>query len=216
MKAIILGATGLVGSSLLEILLLDNRFDSVLIFTRKATGKTDLGLREEVIDFDKPGTWMPLVKGDILFSAFGTTLKKAGSKDAQYKIDYTYQYEFAKAAAENGVKTYVLVSAAYSSPDSKIFYSRIKGELERDVSKLPFENIHILRPGMLAGNRKEYRAGEKIWTPVMNVISLVPGLGYLKPIPDVQVARAMINAAIKPGKGIHIYPPKTLFKMAKA
>ena len=215
MKAIILGATGLVGSKLLELLLADSRFDKVLIFTRKPTGKTHAKLEEQVIDFDKPDTWVPLVKGDVLFSAFGTTIKKAGSKEAQYKIDYTYQYNFAKAAAENGVRTYVLISAAYSSPDSKIFYSRIKGELERDVSKLSFENIHILRPGMLAGDRKEHRAGEKIWTPVMNFISLIPGLGYLKPIFDIQVANAMINASLKPGKGVHIYLPKPLFVLAK-
>ena len=215
MKAIILGATGLVGSKLLELLLKDSRFDKVLIFTRSASGKTQPKLEERIIDFDMPDTWQHLVNGDVLFSAFGTTMRKAGSQDAQYKIDYTYQYEFAKAAADNGVKTYVLVSAAYSSPDSKIFYSRIKGELERNVSKLSFENVHILRPGMLAGNRKEYRAGEKIGIPIMNFLSLIPGLGHFKPILDVQVAKAMINASFKDGKGVHIYLPKPLFKLAK-
>ena len=124
MKAIILGPTGLVGAKLLDLLLADKRFDKVLIFTRRHTGKTHPKLEEQVIDFDHTVSWAPLVSGDVLFSAFGTTLKKAGSKDAQYKIDYTYQYEFAKAAAANGVKTYVLVSAAYSSSKSKIFYSR--------------------------------------------------------------------------------------------
>lgn len=216
MKAIILGATGLVGSSLLKLLLDDNRFDKVQIFTRRPTGKNHPKLQERIIDFDQPDTWMPMVQGDVLFSAFGTTIKKAGSKEAQYKIDYTYQYQFAKAAAANGVKTYVLVSAAYSSPDSKIFYSRIKGELERDVSLLPFDNIHILRPGMLAGKRDEYRAGEKIWTGILNAVALLPGLGYIKPILDVQVAKAMVNAALATGKGVHIYPPKPLFKLAGA
>lgn len=144
----------------------------------------------------------------------GTTLRTAGSKDAQYKVDYTYQYEVAKMAAANGVKEYVLISSAGAGPDSKIFYSRIKGELERDIKKLPFETIHIIRPGMLAGDRKEVRTGEKIFTPVMYAIGAIPGLGMLKPIQGREVAQAMINATFRHVVGIHSYTMGEVFKLA--
>ena len=212
--AIVLGATGLVGSQLLRILLDDNRFRQVLIFVRRATGISHAKLKEHIINFDQPEEWKRLVKGDVLFSAFGTTIQKAGSKEAQYKIDYTYQYQVAKAAAENAVPTYVLISAAYSSPDSKVFYSRIKGELERDVATLPFKTIHILRPGMLNGNRKERRVGESAGIVVMNLLSKIPGLGKLKPIIDTEVARAMVNVAVKPATGVHSYTLGELFPLA--
>lgn len=94
--------------------------------------RRDLGLRHEklkihVIDFDKPKQWKHLVKGDVLFSCLGTTLKAAGSKEAQWKIDYEYQYQFAKAARENDVDKYVLVSTSLASPDFLFFYTRMKG-----------------------------------------------------------------------------------------
>jgi uncharacterized protein YbjT (DUF2867 family) len=216
MKAIILGATGLVGSTLLDQLLADERFDEVIIFVRRSTGKKSAKLREHLIDFDQPESWQHLVKGDVLFSAFGTTIKQAGSKETQYKIDYTYQYQFAKAAADNGVRTYVLISAAFSNTKSPVFYSRIKGELVQAVMQLAFENIHILRPGMLEGYRAQYRTGEKFFTGLMKAIAMIPGLKSMRPIRDVQVAKAMIHAALKAGQGIHVHPPLTLFELAKS
>lgn len=216
MKAIILGATGLVGSKLLDLVLANERFEQVIIFVRRSTARKNAKLQEHVIDFDRPESWQHLVKGDILFSAFGTTIKQAGSKGAQYKIDFTYQYQFAKAAADNGVKTYVLISAAFANPKSSIFYSRIKGELEQAVMQLRFENIHILRPGMLEGYRQPYRTGEKFFTGMMKAIALIPGLKSMKPIRDVQVAKAMVNAALSEGQGIHIHPPISLFRLANA
>jgi uncharacterized protein YbjT (DUF2867 family) len=216
MIAIILGATGLVGSKLLDILLADARFDKVRVLTRRTTGIEHPKLEEHIIDFDEPKSWQQLVKGDVLFSAFGTTIKTAGSKEVQYKIDHTYQYEVAKAAAENGVNTYVLISAAFSNPKSSVFYSRMKGELEHDVMQLPFAQVHILRPGILDGDRKEHRAGEKAGIALMRIVSLLPALSSMRPIKDSEVARAMITVALKKDKGIHIYSPKVLFLLAKS
>jgi uncharacterized protein YbjT (DUF2867 family) len=143
----------------------------------------------------------------------GTTLKAAGSKDAQYKVDYTYQYQVAKIAAANGVQTYVLVSAAGSNPNSKIFYSRMKGELERDIKKLPFETIHIIRPGMLGSGRKDTRTGEQIGIGLMKIVSKIPGLSSLKPIEGIEVAHVMINVTFKYVLGIHSYSMGALFKL---
>ena len=139
MVALVIGATGLVGSELIDQLLNNEQFTRVKVFGRRPTGKSHPKLEEHVINFDQPEQWKGLVRGDILFSALGTTLKKAGSKGAQFKIDYKYQYYFARAAAENGVSNYVLVSAAGSSPTSRIFYSRMKGILEKDIKKLAFQ-----------------------------------------------------------------------------
>jgi len=210
----VIGATGLVGSNLVQQLLKDTRFEKVNVFVRHSTGIKNNKLQEHIVNFDEPDKWKKLLAGDVLYSAMGTTLKEAGSKDAQYKIDYTYQYQAAKAAAANGVKEYVLVSAAGSSPDAKIFYSKMKGELEQAVQKLPFEAIHIMRPGMLTGERARVRTGEKIGVGVMNIISMIPGLRQLKPIQGGEVAKAMINATFCHTSGIHIYSMGEMHQLA--
>jgi uncharacterized protein YbjT (DUF2867 family) len=212
--ALVVGATGLVGNQLLKQLLQDSRFDCVVVFTRRDTGITNSKLQQHIVDFDHPENWKKLLFGDVLYSALGTTLKTAGSKSEQYKVDYTYQYNIAKYAAAQGVRKYVLVSAAGSSPDSKIFYSRMKGELERDIKKLPFETIHILRPGMLEGNREHKRAGEQLGATIMKAVALLPGLGALKPVKGTEVAKAMINLAFKQGEGIHSHGMSAIFRLA--
>ena len=212
--AIVIGATGLVGSNLVALLLADSRFEHVKVFVRKSTCLHNDKLEEHVVNFDEPDTWKKLVTGDVLYSAMGTTLKAAGGKDAQYKVDYTYQYQTAKIAAANNVQTYVLVSAAGSNPSSKIFYSRIKGELECEIKKLPFEKIDIIRPGMLGSGRKDIRTGEQLGIGVMKAISLIPGLASLKPIEGKEVAQAMINATFKRDLGIHSYTMGAVFKLA--
>lgn len=213
--AIVIGATGLVGSRLVKLLLKDSRFEKVKIFVRRSMGVQHNKLEEHIVDFDTPDKWKKLVTGDVLYSAMGTTLKQAGSKDAQYKIDYTYQYQAAKIAAANNVKECVLISAAGANPQSKIFYSKMKGELEQAVRKLPFETIHIIKPGMLSGERSDVRTGEKLGISIMSVLGLIPGLGSLKPIDGGQVATAMINATFRPVVGIHVYPMGQVFKLAK-
>jgi len=213
--AIVIGATGLVGSHLVNQLLDDPRFENVKIFTRRSTGKQHPKLKEFLIDFDKPNQWQHLVTGDVLFSALGTTLKKAGGKAAQYKIDYTYQYNFANAAAMNGVATYVLVSSAGASPNSTIFYSRMKGELERDIAKLNFKHIHIIQPGILDGPRSEKRAGEKIGVAVLSVLHKIPALSAYKPIHAAIVAKAMINACFNEKKLLQTYTLKGVFDLAE-
>ena len=212
--AIVIGATGLVGSALVDQLLADDRFAEVLVFVRRPTGRQHNKLREQVINFEDLAQWQAMVKGDVLFSALGTTLKKAGSKEAQFQIDYTYQLHFARAAARNGVSTYVLVSSAGASPSSRIFYSRMKGELEEEVKKLPFNQIHILQPGILEGKREDSRPGEKAGVALMSVLQHVPGLKKYRPIPAEMVAKAMIRCCFdKQGKQ-HVYTLDGVFRRA--
>jgi uncharacterized protein YbjT (DUF2867 family) len=149
MKALLIGATGATGKDLLDLLLQDEAIQQVDIFVRRELNLNHEKLTIHLIDFDKPEQWNYLVKGDLLFSCLGTTLKAAGSKEAQWKIDYEYQYQFAKMAKENKVNTYVLVSAENASAKSPIFYSKMKGQLEEDVKALHFSKLIIFNPPLL-------------------------------------------------------------------
>jgi uncharacterized protein YbjT (DUF2867 family) len=201
-KAILIGATGLIGSHILQLLLLDERYESVKVLHRRSTGISHPKLIEHIINFDNQESWKTLVFGDHLFSALGTTLKKAGSKDAQYKIDYTYQYNFAKIASENGISNYALVSSLGANPGSGSFYPRIKGELDKAVQELSFNNTLILRPSFLDGNRDEFRLGERIGIAVAKVVCKIPGLKKYHPIKAETVANAMIEGVNKNTSGI--------------
>ncbi|MET4105976.1 NAD(P)H-binding protein [Hymenobacter sp. UYP22] len=200
--ALLVGATGLVGNYLLGQLLLDDRFTHLKVFTRRPTGYQNAKLEEHVVDFDQPRDWGHLLQGDVLFSSLGTTLRQAGSQRAQYRVDYTYQLDAAKAAAENGVQTYVLVSSANADPDALVFYSRMKGELERDAKRLPFQRIRILQPGILAGSRQEPRLGEKLGVLLATAAGALPMLHQYRPVHGRTVAQAMINAALDETPGV--------------
>jgi len=215
-RAIILGATGLVGGHLVKLLLNDDLYERVTVFVRRSTGILHPKLTEHSVDFDNPGPWEGLIRGNDLFSCLGTTIKKAGSRDAQYGIDYTYQYKTAMAAAENGVTTYVLVSSSGASPHSRIFYSRIKGELDRDVKELPFRTVSILKPSVLMGERKEKRTGESLGVFLGNIlIPLIPPLRKYRPIPAETVAKAMIKAANDPdAQDFSVYELEEIFALA--
>jgi uncharacterized protein YbjT (DUF2867 family) len=213
--AIIIGATGLVGNHLIHLLLHDDRFLRLVVFGRRSLGIQHDKLEEHIIDFEKPAEWMHLVKGDVLFSALGTTIKQAGGKSQQYKIDYTYQYDFAQAAAQNHVPAYVLISSASATADSKIFYSRMKGELERDVKTLPFKSITIIQPGLLHGERQEERFGEQMAYKVLNVVNVIGLFKQYRPIAGKTVAMAMRNAGLQSRPGVHTYTLAHVFELAK-
>lgn len=213
--AIVIGATGLVGSEVTRQLLEHPEYGKVVVLVRRTTGIPHPKLEEHIVDFDKPEEWKDLVKGDVLFSAMGTTLNKAGSKAAQYRIDYTYQYHVAAAAAANGVPCYVLISSAGASENSLIFYSKMKGELDRDIKKLPFSSIRILKPGILAGNRTESRPMEALSIQMMSLLGKIPFLSKYKPYPASTVAKAMIAAEAKEEKGIFVYELSQIFVLSE-
>lgn len=212
--ALIVGATGMVGKSLVRLLLDDPRFARVIVFVRRATGIEHEKLEEHIISFDQPESWRDMVRGDVLFSALGTTLKQAGSQEEQYKVDYTYQYQFAVAASENGVPVYVLVSSAGADVKSRIFYSRIKGELECDVKSLRFQAVSILQPSLLVGERQEARTGEQLSYGLLKVLNAVGLFRKFRPIEGITVANAMRNAALQASPGIHTYALNEVFRLS--
>jgi uncharacterized protein YbjT (DUF2867 family) len=214
MIANIIGATGLTGKALLHQILADERFTEVRVFTRRQPGITHKRLSVVLTDFDHPESWAGQVTGDVLFSCLGTTMKQAGSQEAQYRVDYTYQYDFAKAAADNGVPVYVLVSSVGADTKSGVFYSRMKGELDEAVSRLPFRSVSIIRPGFLDGRREVKRLGESIGLAVMHVVGKIPFMSSWRPISGGTVAAAMINAAVAAKPGVAIYTLGEVFTLA--
>ncbi|MBO9690979.1 NAD(P)H-binding protein [Chryseobacterium sp.] len=194
MKALVIGATGATGKDLVNQLLHDKEFDEVDIFVRKPVDIQNDKLKVHVVNFEKPEEWKDKVKGDVAFSCLGTTLKDAGSKEAQKKVDFDYQYEFAKAAKENNVEDYILVSAYGANPQSKIFYSKMKGELEEAVKQLHFNKITIFKPGMLERKNSE-RTGEVLGSRIIKFANKLGLLESQKPLPTDVLAKAMINSS---------------------
>lgn len=201
--AIVIGATGMVGTQLILQLIATTDISKIVSLVRRASDVEHPKLEEHVIDFDKPESWAELVKGDVLFSCLGTTLANAKSKAAQYKVDFTYQFNVAQVAAQNKVPKYVLVSSAGANANSSNFYIRTKGELDEAVTKLPFSTTHIMRSGQLAGERNEKRLGEKMGLKVMYALNKLGLFKRYRPIEACQVARAMILAARKDDSGIY-------------
>jgi uncharacterized protein YbjT (DUF2867 family) len=197
-------------------LLADPSCSEVVTLGRRSSGRSHPKLREEFIDFECPHAWAHLVRGDVLFSALGTTIKKAGSEAAQYRVDHTYQLRVAATAAENGLPSYVLVSAFGSDQRSHFFYPRMKGELERDISALAFRRTCILRPGILAGERAEVRRGERAMLSILRFTPAWSSLASVRPIPADVVARAAISLGRGTAPGIHVFGPAELFEAGAA
>ena len=194
MKALVIGATGATGKDLVNQLCQDSDFDEIDIFVRRRSDFHHEKVKAHLVDFDHPEEWKHLVKGDVAFSCLGTTLKSAGSKENQKVIDYDYQFNFARAAKENNVQDYILVSAYGASPDSKIFYSRIKGELEEAVKNLKFEKTTIFKPGMLERKNTD-RNGEVFGLKIIKFLNKLGLFKSQKPLPTSVLAKAMIVAS---------------------
>lgn len=194
MKALVIGATGATGKDLVNQLLTDKDFEEINVFVRKPLDIQNNKLKVHVVNFENPEEWKDLVKGDVAFSCLGTTLKAAGSKEAQRKVDFDYQYEFAKAAKENNVEDYILVSAYGADPKSKIFYSKMKGELEEAVKQLHFNKITIFKPGMLERKDSD-RSGEVLGSRIIKFANKLGLLESQKPLPTDILAKAMIKSS---------------------
>ncbi len=213
LNANVIGATGLVGKQLVKLLLENENFGEVKIFVRRDTGIQHPKLKQHIVDFSKAESWTKKLTGDVLFSALGTTLKQAGSKEKQYEVDFTFNLNFAQKAKENGIENYVLVSSIGANSKSKIFYTQIKGELDDAVAKLGFKNLAILRPSSLTGDRDETRWMEKMSIPIARFVTKFVLKKY-RPISGKTVAQAMINAVLNPNPEKTIWEADEIFELA--
>ncbi|MEM6347694.1 MAG: oxidoreductase [Bacteroidota bacterium] len=193
-KALILGATGLIGQYVLSQLLTDQRYDQVVAFSRRELSQTHPKLKVVIVDFAKMEQVAEHFGGDELYCCLGTTMKKAGSEEAFKWVDYEIPYRAAKLALSQGLKHYLIVTAMGADTKSFFFYNRVKGEIERDLAALGLERLSILQPGLLLGDRDEQRLGESIAQNVSKVFSPILPNAY-KPIAGKTVAKAMIHIA---------------------
>ena len=200
LHAIVLGATGATGRELVKYLIKNPKLTKISIFSRKEIGIDDEKLIKHIIDFSCLENYKNIIKGDILFSALGTTLKDAGSKENQFLVDYTYQYEFAKIAAENGVSNYSLVSAQGANSSSSFFYPKIKGELEESIKKLNFNTIHIFQPSFLIRQKDLIRSGEKVAISIFLFLNKFGLFKSMQPISVAFLATIMIDEALNERK----------------
>ncbi|GAB3259807.1 oxidoreductase [Larkinella harenae] len=200
--ALIVGATGLVGSALTHRLVESTAYEKVKVLVRQSLGWQHPRLQEIQYDFDHPNSL--LVQADDVFCCLGTTMKKAGSREAFQKVDYQYPLDVAKRALVNGARQFLLVSSMGANPDSSFFYNRVKGELERDITALQYPAFLVFRPSLLLGDRKEFRWGERIGEGLIKVFNpLIPA--KYKGIRAESVANAMCKKAQAELSGKHIF-----------
>ncbi|MEL7148652.1 MAG: NAD-dependent epimerase/dehydratase family protein, partial [Bacteroidota bacterium] len=168
--ALIIGATGLVGKELTDKILSTDDYSQINILTRRATDYEDTRIKEIIVDFDNMVSVADQLGADDVYCCIGTTIKKAGSKEKFVKIDYDYPLEIARLTQASGqMKKYLIVTAIGANPESSIFYNEVKGKLEEDLKKLDLDSLHIFRPSLLLGDRKEFR----FWESVAKVLSAV-------------------------------------------
>ena len=196
MHALVLGATGATGQELVKFLLEDSNFSKVSVFVRRAINISHEKLIIHEINFSKLSQYNSLVNGDVFFSTLGTTKRQAGGKKAQFLVDYTYQYEFAKMAFENSISHYSLVSSVGANKNSIFFYPKIKGALEESVRSFNFKKIQIFQPPSLIRQQELMRLGEKISIKLLNGINKIGLLKNLKPLLVKDLAKKMIDESL--------------------
>lgn len=205
--ALLAGGTGLVGRELLRLVANDDRIAEVRALVRRPLPMEDKGprVRECIIDFEHLQNYRDLFQADVVFSALGTTIHQAGTKEAFHRVDFEYPFAIAKAARAAGARHFLFVSALGANPRSIFFYSRIKGELEEAILALGYPSVTIARPSMLLGDRPQPRRGEEL---AKRVAWLAPS--PWAPVHASQVASALFHAAHADAPGVQILENKRL------
>jgi len=202
--AVLAGATGLVGSHILQRLLADSAWTRVVTIGRRLIPQRHDKLEQRIVDFDSL-TDLPHV--DDVFCCLGTTIKKAASQEAFRRVDHDYGIALAQAGLRAGATQFLLVSAIGADPAARVFYSRVKGETEADVRKLRYPATQIFRPSLLLGERAEFRLGERIAMKTAPLLSwlLLGRLRRYRPIHADVVARAMTRIALEAPRGPNVF-----------
>ena len=202
MKLLLAGATGLVGGHVLAQALADPRIDAVIAPVRR-TLPTHPKLLAPTVDFEALPDDAPWWAADAAICALGTTIGKAGSQEAFRRVDHDYQLAIARLASRHGTPGFVLNSALGADPASRIFYNRVKGELERDLAGLDFASLTFVRPGLIGGERQESRPAERAALVLLRILGpVLPRAWRINPAK--RIAAAMIEAAIAAKPGTHV------------
>ena len=190
--ALLSGATGLVGSHCLNLLLADPFYRKVVVLTRRPLGAVVANpkLDQRIVDFEQLGDFMVRLQVDHVFSALGTTIAKAGSQEAFRRVDFDYPLAIARAGLDAGAEHLVLVSSLGADPDGRVFYLKVKGELEAAISEIGYRGLTYLRPSLLVGERKEPRLAEQFYE---DLLKAAPRRS--RGVPAETVARVMVESA---------------------
>ena len=210
-RAIVIGATGLVGRALVDQLAEAEHISKIITFTRRSAKHSSSKVINQVVDFDHLEDYALSFSADCLFSCLGTTLQQAGSINAQRKVDYDFQFRAAQLAANNGVHHYLLVSSNAANDQSKNQYLKMKGELEQKIKYLPFERISIFQPSLLIGQRTEFRLGEKLGSWMLPILCTIPWLKRFRPISGEQVAAKMVQVSRQSGQALERFRLDEIF-----
>lgn len=207
--ALVLGSTGLIGNQLLALLLNDPAYGKVVALSRKHIDIIHPKLEVNIIDFADENSYRENIpEGDVIFCCIGTTMKQVkGDRQRYRQIDFDIPVQAARWGLEKGYSQYLLVSAIGASADASNFYLRLKGETEDAIAALPYTAVHIFRPSLLLGDRKESRPMEKaaqILSPVLSLL-MIGSLKHYRPIQSKTVARAMLAASETDTTGVHVY-----------
>lgn len=203
LTALILGGSGLVGRHCVAQLLSEDRYRSIRAVGRRTLPIEDERLEQIVVDLDEMASVAESFAVDHVFCCLGTTIRKAGSPEAFRRVDVEYPITAASLAVDAGASQFLVVSALGADPDSRIFYNRMKGEMEVGVRRLPLQAIWVLRPALLIGDRDESRIGEQVAEVVLRPLSplLVGPMRRYRPVSAHSVARAMVALAARDGTG---------------
>ncbi len=196
------GGSGLVGGVLLRRLLQDDFFTSVVSTGRRTLPQEHPKLAQVLVDFSNPRAFDDLKAPDVAFSCLGTTIKKAGSREAFRNLDYGAVLAFGQAAHAKGARTFIHVSALGANSSSRVFYSAVKGQIEEAIAHVGLLSVYALRPSMIDGKREESRLAEQVGLTVMRALGSL--LGKYRPTPVEAIASAMIAAAKAPEPGAHV------------
>ncbi|AWI09737.1 NAD-dependent dehydratase [Ereboglobus luteus] len=210
MKLLLVGSTGLVGSHVLRMALADPRISAVTAPGRRAPDAHPK-LRAPLVDFDNLPADADWWRADAVICTLGTTIRKAGSQAAFRRVDYDYPLAVARLAKRHGTPAYALNSAIGASAGSRIFYNRVKGELERDLAAVGFESLTHVRPGVIGGKRREFRLGERM------LVAGLTAFGFLLPRrwrvnPADRIAAALIESAVNPKPGVRAIESAAMVK----
>ncbi len=220
LTAVVAGATGLVGRELVQLLLEHPAYSRVIAIVRRELGISHAKLEERHLSFERLEEEMDgeLMQGADVFCALGTTIKKAGSQEAFRRVDYTYPVKLGRAALRFHSARFIIVTAMGSSERSKIFYNRVKGEVERDLSALGLPRLVILRPSLLLGERAESRPAEKMGIMLARPLGalMIGPLAKYRAVEGSDVALAMIRAARREGPSFEVLESDAIASLAAA
>ncbi|RYE19847.1 MAG: nucleoside-diphosphate sugar epimerase [Sphingobacteriaceae bacterium] len=214
-KAVIAGASGLIGNLLLNHLLNHPDYIEVLVLVRQKLNLEHQKLRQLAVDFDNLNNYENEINGYAIFCCLGTTKSKTPDSKIYRKIDHDYPIQLAKIAAKNSIQQFHLVSALGADAASSFFYNKLKGETEQDIKQVEIPAIYIYQPSLLTGDRKEKRLAERFATGLFKLIDplLIGSLNKYSSIPANTVATAMLNQSLKNNFGIFTYPSDQIKKL---